>query len=240
MRGAQVRACAPPTKGLTVPFYAIPDHLSFCEIDARTIFLDLRRDRYIELDPETRATLNRCRAADAPSVRVSADVEHLQRLGLIVESTKPTNLAAIAIDVPQLSLRDEPSPRSLKAWPIVPEVLALLLHNRRILKRGGIEVAVSEVRSRNADRSRPRSLDGELLEAAQRFRAARLLIPIQPNCLLDSLSLSSFLSRRGLRASLIFGVKLDPFAAHCWLQTAGAIVNDGADTVTAFTPVLSA
>jgi hypothetical protein len=221
-------------------FYAIPDHLSFCEIDGRTIFLDLRLDRYIELDPDTRVILDRCREAHAPPGSDAADVERLQCLGLIVPSARPTKLAPIDVDVPPRSLRDEPSPHSQGAWPIVPEVLALLLRTRRVLKRGGLEVAVAEVRSRNADRSCSPRLNDELVEAAGQFRAARRLIPIRPNCLLDSLSLSSFLSRRGLWASLIFGVKLDPFAAHCWLQTADAIVNDGADTVTAFTPVLSA
>lgn len=220
-------------------FYALPDHLSFCEVDGRTIFLDLRRDRYLELDPDTRSILNRCREGDPPFEAGSPEAERLQRLRLIVPSEKPASLAAVSTAVPSRSLRDEPSRGSRRAWLLVPEVFALVLGSRRTLKSGGLEVAVNEVRLRNAQRSGPPACSAELAAAAERFRAARRLIPIQTNCLLDSLSLSRFLARRGLGAALVFGVKLDPFAAHCWLQTADVIVNDGADTITPFTPVLA-
>ena len=59
-----------------------------------------------------------------------------------------------------------------------------------------------------------------------------------PNCLTDSLALASFLSRRSVSWQLVFGVKLDPFAAHCWLQDDGAVLNDAADSVSTFTPIL--
>lgn len=219
-------------------FYALPDHCSFCVVDGRTIFLDLRSDRYIEVDLATRSALSRCCDATEALEDSSPEVERLQRLGLIVRSQNPATLAAVAAKVPTRSLRDERSRLPQRAWPLVPEVFALLGRSRRILKRRGIEAAVKEVQRRNAGiPQRPRS-DGELVAAAERFRAARRLIPIKPNCLLDSLTLSIFLARRGQRAHLVFGVKLDPFAAHCWLQTTDSILNDGADTVTAFTPVL--
>jgi hypothetical protein len=224
---------------LSVTFYALPAHLSFCEVDGRTIFLDLRRDRYIQLDADTRSILDRCRETDPPLEPGSPEAQHLQRLQLIVPSKKPAKLAAVSTAVPTRSLRDEPSCGSRRAWHLVPEVLALLLRSRRTLKSGGLEVAVNEVRRRNSDPPRSFAGDGELRAAAERFRAARRLIPVQPNCLLDSLALSRFLSRRGLRATLVFGVKLDPFAAHCWLQTADSIVNDGADSITPFTPILA-
>lgn len=220
-------------------YYRLPDHLSFCEVDGRTIFLDLQRDRYIQLDPDTRWILQRYGEASKALEEAGPDVERLRALGLIVPSEWPATLAPATTSVPLRSLLDEPCQSPRPAWPLLPELLETLLRSRRTLKRGGLEVAVNEVRLRNAIPFGPAPSIAELAATVGRFRAARRLIPVQPNCLLDSLSLSAFLSRRGARADLVFGVKLDPFAAHCWLQTADAIVNDGADIVTAFTPVLA-
>ena len=216
----------------------MPTHLGCCDIEGRTIVLDLRRDRYIELDPGTRAVLNRYRDTPADLDDDAPELGRLQHLGLIVWSKAPPAPALENTRVPTRSLRDEPARAPQAAWPIVPEVFALLRRSRRMLKRRGLEAAVSEVRLRN-DASPLGNSSGELAAAAERFRAARQLIPVQPNCLLDSLTLSSFLSRRGLGVALVFGVKLDPFAAHCWLQAPDAIVNDSADAVMPFTPVLA-
>lgn len=220
-------------------FYALPDHLSFCEVDGRTIFLDLRGDRYVELDPDTRSILRQCSDADAIARADAPQADRLQRLGLIIPSEKPAKLQAVAATVPTRSLRDEPIRASGPALLLVPEILVLLRGSRRTLKRGGLEAAVNEVRRRHAALTEGSGSEDETAAAARRFRAARRLIPIRPNCLLDSLALSRFLARRGLPAALVFGVKLDPFAAHCWLQTADAIVNDGADSITPFTPILA-
>jgi hypothetical protein len=64
-------------------------------------------------------------------------------------------------------------------------------------------------------------------------------LPTPPNCLADSLALSRFLSRRNVASAMVFGVKLDPFAAHCWLQQDDVILNDAADAVATFTPIMA-
>jgi hypothetical protein len=223
---------------LGVTCYAVPDHLSFCEVDGRTIFLDLRRDRYIELDPRTRSMLNDVRELTGAAEEAPPGAEQLRRLGLIFPVEGPTRIAAAGTTVPARSLLDDPARSGRPAWPLLPQILPILRRSRRSLTRDGLEMVVNEVRLRNLGPPGPATSVAELGAAAERFRAARRLIPMATNCLLDSLSLSSFLSRRGFKADLVFGVKLDPFTAHCWLQTSDAIVNDGADTVTAFTPVL--
>lgn len=93
---------------------------------------------------------------------------------------------------------------------------------------------------RNGKRQRGSSVnsarDTETLAA--RFIAARRMVPIAPNCLPDSLALSFFLARRDLFPEIVFGVKLDPFAAHCWVQTDQLVLNDSRDTIEGFVPVL--
>jgi hypothetical protein len=38
----------------------------------------------------------------------------------------------------------------------------------------------------------------------------------------------------------VIGVKLNPFAAHCWLQVGDVVLNDLPERVAAFTPILTA
>lgn len=77
------------------------------------------------------------------------------------------------------------------------------------------------------------------LGQAAAFAGSRSLAPFARNCLLDSLALDRWLTARGLAAMLVFGVKLDPFEAHCWLQVRNAILNDSYDHVSRFTPILA-
>jgi hypothetical protein len=71
----------------------------------------------------------------------------------------------------------------------------------------------------------------------QRFISARRLVPVKPNCLLDSVALLRWLGDAAASASLVFGVKLAPFAAHCWVQSDTALLDDVSDNVARFVPV---
>ena len=72
-----------------------------------------------------------------------------------------------------------------------------------------------------------------------RFQRARSFVPIKPICLQDSLALREWLARRGAGAALVLGVRLDPFAAHSWIQLGDMVLNDSADRVSAYTPILA-
>ncbi len=48
---------------------------------------------------------------------------------------------------------------------------------------------------------------------------------MRPRCLIDALALDRILLSRKMRAMLVFGVRLNPFGAHCWLQTTDAILR---------------
>jgi hypothetical protein len=58
------------------------------------------------------------------------------------------------------------------------------------------------------------------------------------NCLRDSIALLRFLIRRGVAAELVIGVKLYPFAAHCWVQQGPLILNDNLGGAAGFAPIL--
>jgi hypothetical protein len=57
-------------------------------------------------------------------------------------------------------------------------------------------------------------------------------------CLLDSLTLMHFLARYGVFPTWVFGVKTDPFYAHCWVQQGDLVFNDSPDFIKGFSPIL--
>lgn len=69
------------------------------------------------------------------------------------------------------------------------------------------------------------------------FAAGRRFFPAKRRCVPDSLALACCLWRRGADAQLYFGVRLAPFAAHCWVQADDLLLSDPIDSIAEFTPV---
>lgn len=222
---------ARPPSAPAMPDHRLPDHLGVCEVDGRILMLDLRRDRYLELDPGSASVLRRWRQGNA-DLEADPGFSQLVERGMLVPAESYQAPRWTETKVPAHSLLGRTSTHGAP-WAAVPEVAATLWSTRRRLRRKGLEAAVNEVRRRKAA-----AAAGDPLPYLARFRAARRLVPLAPNCLVDSLSLSALLCSRGVRCDLVFGVKLEPFAAHCWLQNDDAVLNDAADSVSTFTPIL--
>jgi len=65
-----------------------------------------------------------------------------------------------------------------------------------------------------------------IIALAQSFDRLRTRIPLERICLRDSLALHTLLRGRGADCALVFGVRLDPFGAHCWVQAGEIILSD--------------
>ena len=72
------------------------------------------------------------------------------------------------------------------------------------------------------------------------FAAISRLVSLRDACLPHSLAVAERLIRAGQPAQLVFGVRLGPFAAHCWVQQGSLVVNDRVEIVRTFTPILVA
>jgi hypothetical protein len=57
-------------------------------------------------------------------------------------------------------------------------------------------------------------------------------------CLLDSLTLVTFLAKEGLAPRWVIGVKVGPFGAHSWVQSGNTVLNDQHEYVCQFRPIL--
>lgn len=74
-------------------------------------------------------------------------------------------------------------------------------------------------------------------QIASGYAARRRWVPLKRRCVPDSLALVRCLWRRGVDADVFFGVRLDPFAAHAWVQTETIVLSDPLDSVAEFVPI---
>lgn len=73
--------------------------------------------------------------------------------------------------------------------------------------------------------------------AAKTFWRLSPWLPMEGECLVRSAMLMSYLRRAGLSADWVFGVRLWPFAAHCWVQIDDLCLNDDIERLAAYTPI---
>jgi hypothetical protein len=212
-------------------------HVSYGLVGERAVFLDLRRDRYLALDPATEEAFRGIRTADEPLLADAPARDLLLRTGLFRQGSLRGRLAPVSAAVPSASVLDRTAERRpgwtapLRAWSAVSRARKRLAS----ASLSGIVDAIRESRYAAAPSGDPAAAE----EPARVFHAARTMVPIERRCLLDSLALLDWLSDEARHAMLVFGVRTDPFGAHCWLQTEHTLLTDAHDTIGSFVPVLS-
>lgn len=207
-------------------------HISFAMVGDDAIFLDLRRDHYFALEQaaaEAFAALRSDTACHCSDERA----ETLLATGLFVRSIEPLGFLPAGIGAPDRDLPDDGAKPALRD---LLQVLFLAIGCRRAIRRQPLETIIAKRRGIPANRSGDART--ATLALAQRFLRARAWVPIKPVCLQDSLALRDWLAAHGAQSSLVLGVRLDPFAAHCWVQHGDIVLNDAADRVAAYAPIL--
>lgn len=110
--------------------------------------------------------------------------------------------------------------------------LAFSFHGRPIA-----QVLAHAVRRRRG-RAAPDAISEDLARRCRVFKALLPWSPVQGACLLQAALLLEFLAQAGLTADWVFGVRIWPFSAHCWLQAGDCVLNDSAERVGAYRPLL--
>jgi hypothetical protein len=107
-----------------------------------------------------------------------------------------------------------------------------------LLRTRGLAAVVKTVQRRSREprpsRAHP---DRQIAAIISGFSSASLLLPPADRCLVRALALHHLCWRRGIRAVLVFGVRMNPFRAHCWVQLADRILIGEFEQVRLFTPI---
>jgi len=223
--------------------YWLRENLSYCDVDGHLIFFDVAQDRYFKL---TGALENAMRCFQAHEDVAPMLVEGLVAARILVEApTLKTRIAIANIRRPVFSAVEQPAaiPDQRIGMAIAFEVMAIVWSTRRQLKTRALRTNLDEASAYRDRKAGAHEIatsiapEDNLLQASGQFARARRYVPIEPTCLLDSLSLLRFLSRRGLSANLVFGVTPEPFAAHCWVQAGDMVLNETLSDAHAHTPI---
>ena len=209
-------------------FYAAP-HFHHCLIDGRVVALDLRNTRYFLVRGASGEALIRWRAGMDSQLADDA-FDDLIAHGYV--SREPTgNLAACEAISP--TSRFEIGRTRMKRADFA--FLAWLLGSTRLRIATGSLARVLRLLQKRAGQMRVQDSE-ELAKRMGRFVAARPAIALSRSCLLDSVALYLFLGDS--KVELVFGVSIEPFAAHCWLERDNYLLNDELDHVRHFTPIM--
>jgi len=218
--------------------YTLRQDLSYCLIDGRAIFLDIESDRYFRLGPALEAAFLR-HVSGAP-IDV-APLESLVQRRILTTATADEPCTEARCPTPSRSVLELHTKAQTRGISGMIEVAATVIRTRRHLRTRSLNAIVSALDQRltQCARRTPRSEHDEarLLDAAGAFVGARLHVPIETCCLLDSLAMAHFLARRGFATNIVFGVIDDPFSAHCWVQTGDLVLNDTVGNATSYTPI---
>jgi hypothetical protein len=207
-------------------------NLYHCPVDGRTVLFDVAGDRYL-LVPEPLQHAFDDWLADE-TVPAPDFLKPLLAIGRTATSpVRPLRAAPVSAatrtlerDGSQLSLA-----RLLGAWRWKRTTAQV----RYGLAGSGLAAMLERVRTEKrsiADPHDPGPLARQL-RAAQEYRA------ITGDCLVQSLAMMRALHRQHSTATLVFGVTLDPFRAHSWVQHADCVLNDEADAVAPYRPILT-
>ncbi|ASR42755.1 hypothetical protein BEN78_04490 [Xanthomonas citri pv. mangiferaeindicae] len=218
--------------------YALRHDLSYCLIDGRAIFLDIESDRYFRLGPALESAFLRHTGGKPVD---AAGLEALVERRILTTATTAEQRAEAQCPTPSRSMLELPAKARTHGFWTLLEVAAIVVRTRRHLRTQALKTiidALERSRIQHAVRAPlPQHEEARLLNAAGTFVSARLQVPIETCCLLDSLAMTRFLTKRGFATNIIFGVIDDPFSAHCWVQAGDLVLNDTVGNAMSYTPI---
>jgi Transglutaminase-like superfamily len=234
--------------------YLLAPHVYPCISGQHVVLMDLERDKYVAVVPAHRLAgwvrgwpVGAVETSDFPSNADGAQdalVSQMLAHGMLVTDPyvgKPA--VPVATARPQRSLVEfdldmRPRTTAAQLWRFGRSCLRAQLS----LKLRPIQSIVEAVRDRKARRAAGEAHETDparlrsLVTAFARLRP--LFYTLRCACLLDSLTLLHFLGAEGIHPDWVFGVKTEPFDAHCWVQHGEVLLNDEPDRVRQYSPIL--
>lgn len=227
-----------------------------CMVDGHAVFLDLRTDRYLALPPRSANLLGQILGATESSVREGSPAasdstinKEANELALQLESegllTKARGdnrdsppVIASHVDNSALDSQREYPPLG---WGDIANIGVARISSSVMMKVMPLRSVIERIRTRKAASAHHAHYGDtdEYRYLACMYQGLRPLV-VRKNkpCLQDSLMLVEFLARRGLVPDWVFGVRLAPFAAHCWVQHGSTVLNDYVERVKVYTPIM--
>lgn len=240
--------------------YFLAPHVRACRIGMHVMLLDLKKDRYLGIDGRTASALSDCIVSWPQREAHPSDADCASEHS-ISEAERTKDLQQMLDEGIVTSEAQAPRP-SLCSRPEIPETAVIVgydevkapistLHVVRFLRAAITATVVMRccsfetIINRVAHRPQKKAISTGTTPARLRElvhiygRLSPLLFSSSDECMANSLTLSEFLAAHDVFATWVFGVALEPFAAHCWLQSGNVVLNDSPENVRRYTPILA-
>ena len=222
--------------------YLSPD-VFIASFGDRAVALDLNTSRYLALGRWQTMAARAAMMGSAPAVCDRQDGElapamaPLAARGLVCD--RGARRPACAVVMPSSTLWPSRGASGVgAATPAMASVMIALAQAQLYLAALPLGPIVRQLRAAKA-RAPARTAQRTFEACLTQFAVGRPWYPSKPICRLDAIALCLYLWRNGLAAELVFGVRLDPFAAHCWAQHGDVALNDAHDFVSQFSPIMA-
>lgn len=226
--------------------YFLPPHVHFCQRGDAFVFLDLKQDDYTLVNGPAAAALKTLTLQPVESLKVSDknlhhDLKELLHGGLLTTQHAPgRSVAPTRAEVAVECLVEHETIRDARVTPgQLATFLVACTKARMSLRWRKIEDTVMSVAHRKQKHAPAHPVD---LMLARRLTATflklRSLFPANYLCLFDSLALLEFLAKYRVFPDWIFGVRLEPWAAHCWVQYGHCTFNEDFEEAANYTPIM--
>jgi hypothetical protein len=213
------------------------EQLYWCDCAGRAVFLDARAGRYFCLAGATNDAF--LRLASGPME--TGDCDLLSKLidrGLLVTDSDGASMISKFVSRPAFA--DLPAIRASRPSLILllRALAAELRAGRQVRKLPFIQILEDAAAAGPARVCPPADLEACAQGIAAAAASLAFFTGATDRCLVRALAVFSACRRSGLRPSLVFGVRIDPFAAHSWVQIGGDVVVGEYEKVRLYTPIL--
>lgn len=222
--------------------YFLPTHVHFCSRGDSLVFLDLKRDDYTLLEGTEGDAFKRIAGIrPGQGCDIASAVARLVGEGLL--TTNPTlgrPIAATHVELAIEQLLDGEPPSNRIGIAQFIRFASACTSAAVQLRWSSIETIVTKLRERKQSHADHTRQDiGEVRRLVAAFLKLRSIFPVNYLCLYDSLALLEFLASYRIFPTWVFGVTLEPWGAHCWVQDAGLVYNEGIEEAANYTPILA-
>lgn len=219
------------------------------------MFLDLRTDSYLCIDSPSftgiAPWLHGWPRSETPAEEAEAQMPEaakqlardLTKRGILSESPEGAKeVRPVKTRAATVGLRRNPTGVSASTCCLhaLPFFYSCALASWKLKTRSMTEIV-------DALAQRKRNSTGTAGEAAERartlryvsiFNALRLFYPREYLCMFDSVALLEFLNIFNIYPEWVFGVRTDPFVAHCWVQSEDTVLNDTTSKIDTFEVIM--
>lgn len=234
-------------------YYYLAPHVHACIADSHIVILDAKRDKYLCLPPEFTPRLSglvRERKCPAPpNGPAGPELPTKEMIDALLQEELISAETGSSPDLPEPTYTPPGSDLTLARFGPGPKVKlshvlqfawawGSALFGTRILGFSRMTDGLRNFKKQRAfaiAEPQPEKVS-ELIEIFRHLRG--FVYTARDHCYFDCAVLMFFLLRNGVSAEWIFGVRMEPYRAHCWVQSGSILLTDALLHVRKFTPLM--